>query len=44
LDTTATPISLQTCMGSFDCVDVRFANVNFAQDDNYIVNKYKQAT
>jgi hypothetical protein len=20
-------------MGSFDCVDVRFANVNFAQDD-----------
>ena len=27
------PVVIQTCMGSFDCVGVRFAIANFAQDD-----------
>ena len=28
---------VRTCAGSFDCVAVRFANGNFAQDDRWIV-------
>jgi hypothetical protein len=32
----AESISQHACMGSFDCVVVRNANDNFAQDDNFL--------
>ena len=36
------PVALLAGMGSFDCVPVRFANGNFAQDDRFLGNEQKK--